>query len=165
MTEPQPEDMSSREWQGAEVKQDARVELAGVRTGLALERTRMSSDRTLMAIMRTALSMIGFGIAMFEFVDYLRNQFGLLDALPRAAGRNVGIGLTALGIGVLALGIVSHFAFLRRLAAQRHDLQGRGLVPPALDLPGSLILAFAFLLLIGGIAAILRMAWRIGLLG
>jgi len=28
--------------------------------------------------MRTALSTIGFGIAMFEFVDYLRNQFGLL---------------------------------------------------------------------------------------
>jgi putative membrane protein len=160
-----PDDDSAEDWRGPEARGDARVELAGVRTGLALERTRMSSDRTLMAIMRTALSMIGFGIAMFEFVDYLRNQLGLRDALYQAAGRNVGIGLTALGIGVLALGFVSHFVFLRRLAAQRSGLQGRGLVPAALDLPGSLILTLAFLLLVGGIAAILRMAWRVGLLG
>ena len=153
------------DWRGPEARVDARVELAGVRTGLALERTRMSSDRTLMAIMRTALSMIAFGIAMFEFVDSLRKHFGLSDALPQSVGRNLGIGLTALGIGVLALGIVSHVAFLRRLTAQRQDLQGRGLVPPALDLPGSLILSLAIALLIGAILAILRMAWRIGLFG
>jgi hypothetical protein len=55
MTEPQPEDVSGRDWRGAEAKQDARVELAGVRTGLAPERTRLSSDRTLMAILRLAL--------------------------------------------------------------------------------------------------------------
>jgi putative membrane protein len=93
MTEPQPEDVSGRDWRGAEAKQNARVELAGVRTGLALERTRMSSDRTLMAIMRTALAMITFGFVLFEFVDYLRNEVGLRDFLSQAAGRNVGIGL------------------------------------------------------------------------
>ena len=79
--------------------------------------------------------------------------------------RPVSTALTALGIGVLALGIVSHTAFLRRMTARRQDLRSRGLVPPALDLPGSLILSLAIALLIGAILAILRMAWRIGLFG
>jgi len=164
MTAPPPE-VAVDDWRGPEALGNARVERAAVRTGSALERTRMSSDRTLMAIIRTALSMIAFGVAMFEFVDSLRNQFGLRDTLPPAAGRNLGIGLTAPGIGVPAPGIVWHFVFMRRWSAQRRDLQGRGLVPPALDLPGSLMLSLALLLLVGGILAILRMAWRIGLFG
>jgi putative membrane protein len=165
VSDSQLKDDSPGEWRGPEARQDARVELAGVRTGLAMERTRMSSDRTLMAIMRTSLALISFGFFLFEFVDFARNRLGVSELLPQTAPRTLGMSLTGLGIGVLALGIGSHSVFLRRLAVQRRELQGRGLVPPALDLPGSLILTLAILLLISGVGAILRMAWRAGLFG
>jgi putative membrane protein len=152
------------DWRGAAATADPRVELAAIRTGLALERTRMSSDRTLMAVMRTALSLIAFGLVIFEFLHYARELFGQPELLPVPTVRKVAIALVGVGLGVLGLGIVSHAMFLRRLRRQRDQLSNRGLVPLALDLPGSIATSLAILLFIIGMVAIIRMIYRSGLL-
>jgi hypothetical protein len=82
-----------------------------------------------------------------------------------AAARNIGFALVGLGLGVLGPGIVSHRIFLRRLRRQREDLATRGLVPPALDVPGSVASTLAVLLFALGVAAIARMFYRAGFLG
>jgi putative membrane protein len=153
------------DWRGATALADPRVELAAVRTGLALERTRMNSDRTLMGVMRTALALLGFGFALFEYFHIAGDTVGQAEVFSVAAARNLGFGLVGLGLGVLALGIVSHEVFLRRLRRQRDTLASRGLVPPALDVPGSIATTLAILLFVIGVVAIIRMAYRAGLLG
>lgn len=152
------------DWRGAAALADPRVELAAVRTGLALERTRMNADRTLMAVMRTALALIGFGLLVFEYFHFARERLGNAEVLSDAAARNLGFGLVGLGLGVLGLGIVSHEVFLRRLRRQRDALASRGLTPPALDLPGSTATTMAVVLFVLGVAAIVRMVYRAGLL-
>jgi putative membrane protein len=153
------------DWRCPAAVADPRVELAAVRTGLALERTRMSADRTLMAVMRTGLALIGIGFAVFEYFHAVREALGTTRVFSLTGARNVGFSLVALGLGVLGPGIVAHRVFLRRLQRQRDDLAGRGLVPPELDLPGSIASVLAILLFALGIVAILRMALRAGLFG
>ena len=153
------------DWRSDAASADPRVELAAVRTGLALERTRMSADRTLMAVMRTGLGLIGIGFAMFEYfkLDGRALDTGVVVSIP--AAHNIGFALVGLGLGVLGPGIVSHRIFLRRLRSQRDDLAARGLVPPALDVPGSVASTLAVLLFVLGVAAIARMLYRAGFLG
>ena len=46
-------------------------------------RTRLAVERTMMAYMRTSVSLIGFGFAIFQFVDSLQNESGVAErALP-----------------------------------------------------------------------------------
>src|SRR5690349_13783160 len=81
------------------------TELAARRTGMSFQRTRMSADRTLMSVNRTALSLIGFGFTIFQVFEKARDAKLLANA---SAPRDFGIALVALGIGMLALGIVYH---------------------------------------------------------
>jgi putative membrane protein len=155
---------SESNWRGDSALADPRVELAAVRTGLAMERTRMSSHRTLMAVMRTALAMIAFGFVLFEFLHYARELLGEPELLSVSTVRKVAIALVGVGLGVLGLGIVSHGVFQHRLRLQRDLLSNRGLVPPALDLPGSIVTTLAVLFFIIGMVAIIRMIYRSGLL-
>ena len=152
------------DWRGELAKADARVELASVRTALALERTRLSADRTLMAVMRTALGMIGLGAAIFEYFYSATTAPGT-GSIPLRTGQNVGAALVLLGLGVLGPGIVSHAVFLHRLRLQRRFLAARGLVPPRLDLPGSLANGLAVALFVVGLLAIIRMAYWLGWMG
>lgn len=155
----------SADWRGDAASSDPRVELAAVRTGLALERTRMSADRTLMAVMRTGLGLIGIGFAMFEYFNAAGRALNTSTIFSITAARNIGFALVGLGLGVLGPGIVSHRIFLGRLRRQRDDLAARGLVPPALDVPGSVASTLAVLLFALGVAAIARMLYRAGFLG
>jgi putative membrane protein len=155
----------STDWRSDAALADPRVELAAVRTALALERTRMSADRTLMAVMRTGLGLIGIGFAMFEYFNVVGRALnaGVVVSIP--AVRNIGFALVGLGLGVLGPGIVSHHIFLGRLRRQRDALAARGLVPPALDVPGSVASTLAVVLFALGVAAIARMLYRAGFLG
>jgi putative membrane protein len=155
-----PDPATERDWRGAMAIADARIELAAVRTGLALERTRLSADRTLMAVMRTALGLIGLGAAIFEYF-YSATPQGA-GSIPVTTAQNVGAALVLLGLGVLGPGILSHAVFLRRLRNQRRLLAARGLVPPSLDLPGSVANALAVALFVIGLLAIIRMAYWLG---
>lgn len=153
------------DWRGPAARADARVELAAIRTGLALERTRMGADRTLMSVMRTGLGLIGFGFAIFEYFHARGLELHENTVFSPVGARNVAFALVALGLGVLGPGIVSHRIFLRRLRRQRDALAARGLVPPALDVPGSIATTLAVLLFVLGVVVIVRMAYRAGLLG
>jgi putative membrane protein len=159
-----PDPVPSRDWRGDMALVDARIELAAVRTGLALERTRLSADRTLMAVMRTALGLIGLGAAIFEYF-YSSSGSTNLSSIPIKSAQNVGAALVLLGLGVLGPGILSHGVFLRRLRQQRAQLAARGLVPPRLDLPGSLANVLAVALFVIGLLAIVRMAYWLGWMG
>jgi putative membrane protein len=64
-------------------------------------RTRMALERTMMAWMRTAVSLIGFGFAIVQFFEHLREIPGALPAEHPSAPRYLGLAL--IGCGVLAL--------------------------------------------------------------
>lgn len=156
---------SARDWRAPAAQADPRVELAAVRTGLAFERTRMGADRTLMAVMRTSLGLIGIGFAVFEYFRATGDVVGAGNSFSATAARNVGFALVGLGLGVLGPGIMAHRLFLRRLRRRHDELTRRGLLPPELDLPGSLATTLAMLLFAVGVIAILRMVLHSGLLG
>jgi putative membrane protein len=62
-------------------------------------RTRMALERTMMAWMRTAVSLIGFGFAIVQFFNHLRQIPGAEAHLPNVPYY---LGLCLIGCGVLA---------------------------------------------------------------
>ena len=62
-------------------------------------RTRMALERTMMAWMRTAVSLIGFGFAIVQFFNHLRQIPGAEARLPNVPYY---LGLCLIGCGVLA---------------------------------------------------------------
>lgn len=126
---------------------DASVELASNRTSLSLERTRMSADRTLMSTVRTSLSLIGFGFTIHQAFQQLVER-GIMAA--DQTGRSLGIGLLGLGILLLIMGIASHAAFGRQLAARRARLFQGGLLHTDLHYRATPTFIGAVLLLLMG---------------
>ena len=139
------------------------VELSSRRTGMSFQRTRMSADRTLMSIMRTALSLIGFGFTIFQVFTKARDA-KLIDEQSHAP-QNFGTSLVALGVFMLALGIVYHVQFMLGLRDERETMAAEGLIHGQSRYPVSLTLITATLLLVIGLLAISSMvfhAWPFG---
>jgi putative membrane protein len=63
-------------------------------------RTRLSLERTMMAWLRTAVSLIGFGFAIVQFLDRLRQSSEPSIGHPRAPEY---LGMALIACGVLAL--------------------------------------------------------------
>ena len=139
--------------------------MAAMRTALSFQRTRMAADRTLMSVQRTSLSLIGFGFTIFTFFRSLADKKLLDDAIPRAAPARFGRTLVGLGVILLALGILSHFNYMKQLRQQRDDMMISELLPPEPGLPISLALIAAFTLLIFGLFVILSIMARVGPFG
>ena len=140
---------------------DASTELSSNRTTMSFQRTRMSADRTLMSIIRTALSLIGFGFTIFQFFRFLRESVPGSTIVTGTAPRDFGLALVALGVAMLAFGILAEFRFMRNLRAMRRRLIDRQLLVED-PFPVSLVLITAFLLLLIGIFAIISMVARSG---
>jgi putative membrane protein len=139
---------------------DASVELSSRRTGMSFQRTRMSTDRTLMSVMRTSISLISFGFTISQFFSHLR-EANILAAGSKAP-RNFGIALVALGIAMLAFGIVYHLRYMRALRDERNDMVRAGLIHGSSPYPVSLTLIVANLMLMLGLLAISSMIFNIG---
>jgi putative membrane protein len=139
--------------------------MAAVRTALSFQRTRMAADRTLMSVQRTSLSLIGFGFTIFSFFRSLADKKLLDDAIPTAAPARFGLTLVGLGVILLALGIASHFNYMKQLRRQRDEMMVTELLPPEPGLPVSLALIAAFTLLIFGLFVILSIMARVGPFG
>jgi putative membrane protein len=139
--------------------------MAAMRTALSFQRTRMAADRTLMSVQRTSLSLIGFGFTIFTFFRSLADKKLLDDAIPSAAPARFGLTLVGLGVILLALGILSHFNYMKQLRQQRDDMMVSELLPPEPGLPISLALIAAFTLLIFGLFVILSIMARVGPFG
>lgn len=136
-----------------------RTEMSKRRTGMSFQRTRMSADRTLMSVIRTSLSLISFGFTIYQIFEKLADQ-GIITN-PNAA-RNFGVALVALGIAMLAGGIVYHLLFMKGLRNQRNSMRDAGLIHAQSGFPPSLTLITAILLLLIGTLAILSMVFRLG---
>jgi putative membrane protein len=139
--------------------------MAAMRTALSFQRTRMAADRTLMSVQRTSLSLIGFGFTIFSFFRSLADKKLLDDAIPTAAPARFGLTLVGLGVILLALGIASHFNYMKQLRRQRDEMMVTELLPPEPGLPVSLALIAAFTLLIFGLFVILSLMARVGPFG
>src|ERR1700752_4771522 len=114
------------------------VELSSRRTGMSFQRARMSADRTLMSIMRTALSLIGFGFTIFQAFSHLRESKVIAET--SRAPQNFGTSLVALGVIMLALGIVYHVQFMIGLRSERQAMISQGLIHGQSHYPISLTL-------------------------
>lgn len=146
----------------AMLSDDPSVELSARRTGMSFQRTRMSADRTLMSVIRTSLSLIGFGFTIFQFFQKLKDAGTLAHA---AAPRNFGVALVALGILMLAGGIIYHLQFMVHLREQRTAMISDGMVHGESKFPLSLTLLTAIALLVIGIFAIVSMVFQVGPFG
>ncbi len=82
---------------------------------LALDRTRLAAERSLMAWVRTALSMIAFGFTLYKFLQALHAQS--LVPIPRPdAPRNVGLLLVGIGTFAVAVAVIQHWKYVRKLS-------------------------------------------------
>lgn len=127
-----------------------RTAMATERTDLAFERTRFASERTLMAFLRTSVSLIGFGFTIYKFFQYMVREKSLSN-FPAQGPRNLGLALIILGAGILALAIVQHILFLRRLTRESGN-----------KMPVSTALVGSFLFLAIGILALINIIFRVG---
>jgi putative membrane protein len=140
----------------------ASLELSSRRTGMSFQRTRMSADRTLMSVIRTALSLITFGFTLFQFFGRLVETQAIGNS---NAGRNFGLALVFLGVGMLVLGIIYHLQFMYGLRVQREEMTEEGLIHGQSVFPVSMTLIIAVLLLLVGLMAIASMVFNIGPFG
>lgn len=131
-----------------------RTEMSMRRTGMSFQRTRMSAERTLMSVIRTSLSLISFGFTIYQLFQKL-HAAGTLAA-PNA-GRNFGVTLVLLGIGMLVVGIIYHLQFMFGLRHERTQMYKDGLIYAQSRFPPSMTLIIAVLLLIIGVTAIYSM--------
>lgn len=128
------------------------------RTGLSFQRSRMSADRTLMSIIRTALSLIGFGFTIYQAFQKFQ-EAGVIrqDDAPRTFGA----ALIALGVLLLAGGIVNHGRYMLELRHLRGGMKAGGLIFGETRFPVSIILLTAVALLLIGLTAIANVAWDV----
>jgi putative membrane protein len=68
-------------------------------------RTRLSVERTMMSWIRTAVSLIGFGFAIVQFFERLRQMSGTSGTLFPEAPKYLGLSLIACGIIALLISI------------------------------------------------------------
>ena len=132
-------------------------ELASQRTELSFEQAAMSSDNSLLASVRTSMALITFGFIIFEYLQKLGQEY-LGGALPAHSPRRFGLSLIVLGVVLLCLEILRHRQYRRAQAARRQDLFDRGLIHHPESGRSSSAVIVAVLLLLIGIAAIIRIA-------
>ena len=137
----------------------ASLELSSRRTGMSFQRTRLSAERTLMSVIRTALSLITFGFTLYQFFERLVDSAVIRNA---SAGRNFGLALVLLGVGMLVLGIIYHLQFMYGLRVQREEMTQEGLIHGQSVFPVSMTLITAVLLLLLGLMAIASMVFDVG---
>jgi len=68
-------------------------------------RTRLSVERTMMSWIRTAVSLIGFGFAIVQFFERLRQMSGASATYFPEAPKYLGLSLIACGIAALLVSI------------------------------------------------------------
>jgi putative membrane protein len=78
-------------------------------------RTRLSVERTMMAALRTAVSLIGFGFAIFQFLQRFDDLPGALPARHPQAPQYLGLSLIFCGVLLLLISIWQYWWTIRYL--------------------------------------------------
>jgi putative membrane protein len=136
-------------------------ELASQRTELSFDQAAMSSDNSLLASVRTSMALMAFGFLIFEYLHKLSDEyFGA--SLPAHSPRRFGLSLLVLGIVLLCLEMLRHRQYSRERRQRRQKLFERGLIRhPETGRSNSAMIAATLLLLIG-LAAVVRIALNAG---
>ena len=78
-------------------------------------RTRLSVERTMMAALRTAVSLIGFGFAIYQFLERLEDLPGGLRAHHPQTPQYLGLSLIFCGVLLLLISIWQYWWTIRYL--------------------------------------------------
>jgi putative membrane protein len=125
---------------------DAKVDSS---TQLAVDRTRLAYERTIMAWIRTAVSLITFGFSIYKFF-----QIETAKLAPRNEGA---FGSANFALLMIATGLV---ALLMATIENRRDLKTLRAHYPNVRVPLSLAGAFAALVSVLGIVALIAVILR-----
>lgn len=137
-------------------------ELASRQASLAFERTLVSIDQALLSTIRASLSLIGFGFAMFLFLNQMSGEFGVSLRVP---ARNFGLSLVVMGVALVSIGLVDHHRRFTALRAQMEDLHRRKLLKEPCPRRRAAVAIMGLMLLLSGLLVILGVAVRIGPFG
>jgi putative membrane protein len=110
---------------------------------LAAVRTILAADRTLMAWIRTSLAMLGFGFAIYKFLDGMVLE-GILDRSQ--SPRRVALVLCAMGIASILFGTISYWMTLRDVSRVEPFRLTRLVLIMALIMSAASLLIFAGIL-------------------
>lgn len=137
-------------------------ELASCQASLAFERTLVSLDQSLMGAIRTSLALITFGFGLAWFLHQVSGEIGVN---LRISGRNFGLSLVAMGIGLITIGLLGHRRRFASLRARMDELHRRKLLLEGCPYRWSPIAALAMLLLLAGLLVLLGILVRVGPFG
>ena len=119
-------------------------------------RTRLSVERTMMSWLRTATALIGFGFAIVEFFERLRQSEVHSAYLPNAP---VYLGLALISCGVLALVIsIWQYRWTVRYLWGGSFAPIAGMANEPMNSP---VLAIGVLLILIGLFAFSAVLWRL----
>jgi putative membrane protein len=133
-------------------------ELASWQAALAFERTLISLDQTLMGAVRTSLALISFGFALILFFHQFSGEIGVNLRFP---ARNFGLGLVAMGTGLVTIGLLGHRKRFTVLKSKMDELHQRKLLAESCPYRQSATAIFALLLLFIGLLAMAAVLVRI----
>jgi putative membrane protein len=133
-----------------EVRATAADHFAWVRTRLALE-------RTIMSWLRTAVALIGFGFAIVQYLNHLRDIPGARPAYLPTAPEYLGLALISCGILALLVSIWQYWWGIRYLWGDRFTPIA-GVTKEGIQSP---VLAVAILLIFIGLFAFGAVLWRL----
>jgi len=120
-------------------------------------RTRLSVERTMMAALRTAVSLIGFGFAIFQFLQRLEDLPSALPAHHPQAPQYLGLSLIFCGVLLLLISIWQYWWTVRYLW-QGAFASIAGMTKEGLQSP---LVAVAFLLVCVGLFAFFAVLLRL----
>jgi putative membrane protein len=102
----------------------------------------LSNERTYLSYLRTAVSLMSFGIAINRFSLFLEQSCSAPSAHPPASAAQLGIGMVAIGMALLAWAAVRYVLILHHIEQQ--DFRPR---------PGSILILTALVLVfaLGGV--------------
>jgi len=125
-------------------------------------RTRLSLERTMMSWLRTAVSLIGFGFAIVQFFERMKQLPGALPATHPRAPEYLGLALISAGVLALVISLVQYWWTARYLRtgsfAALAGIEGIRTQNIALQSP---VIALALLLVCIGLFAFLAVLLRL----
>ena len=100
----------------------------------------LSNERTYLSYLRTAVSLMSFGIAINRFSMFLEQSRSAPSAHPLASAAQLGIGMVAIGMALLAWAAVRYVLMLILHHIEQQDFRPR---PGSILILTALVLVFA----------------------
>ncbi|RZM76672.1 YidH family protein [Leptolyngbya iicbica] len=103
---------------------DRPPKLFGTTNELAKERNRAAAERTMNAWLGQSLTLIGFGVAIDQIYQGVRQQFPDIDPLLRETlAHTISLAFIALGTMLLGLALIQHRLEVKSLEREDYVLQ------------------------------------------